>query len=374
MYAAECWRVLRDDGTMWVNLGDSYAGSNQGVMADGTQVAGKKQTTNAGSVNGLTGMRGKDLPGLKPKDIIGIPWAVAFALRSDGWYLRQDIVWAKSCSGAYTGGSCMPESVTDRMTKSHEYVFLLSKSQEYYFDHIAIREAAHYDGRAATMMRGSKKYANGFVPNQPEQTCHARGHERWNWEDGQAYRNRRSVWTVNPKPYSGAHYATWPPDLVEPMIRAGTSEHGCCPDCGAPWERVADHVPATSKKCPKTDAIYQAQGGNGEKKTGTIGMSGGGRIDGSVTTIGWQPTCDCDAGDPIPCTVLDPFAGSGTTLVVARQLGRSAIGLDLSLKYMRDNARTRLEFDQLGAWESGAVGGNGDCDLADLPLFSNGAG
>ena len=136
------------------------------------------------------------------------------------------------------------------------------------------------------------------------------------------------------------HFAVMPPKLVEPCVLAGTSERGVCPTCGAPWVRVVERTPATSKKCPKTDGMYQAQGGKGEKRTGTIGMSGGGRIDGHVVTTGWQPSCDC-GGEPVPAVVLDPFCGAGTVGLVSVQQGRRFIGIDLNARYL-EIARRRI--------------------------------
>jgi len=260
----ECKRVLRDDGTLWVNIGDSYSGSGNGsgdYREDGASISkndAKYGTHKPGTPNGL-----------KPKDLIGIPWMVAFALRADGWYLRQDIIWAKP--------NPMPESVKDRCTKSHEYIFLLSKSARYYYDSEAIMEVATgYDGRKDTKYKGGPKDMAGGA------------HERWQYKnlqpDGQQpntmhlnrlegneymspVRNKRDVWTVTTKPYKGAHYATFPPDLIKPMILAG-----------------------------------------------------------------------CPAGG----IVLDPFVGSGTTVMVATELGRRGIGLDLNMKYLDVNARERL--------------------------------
>ena len=223
----EVKRVLRDDGTLWLNLGDSYAGSwgNAGGQNRGK---GTQRPITVGSVvTDQSERNGCFVPpakygfsdiGVKPKDLIGIPWRVAFALQSDGWYLRQDIIWHKP--------NPMPESVKDRCTKSHEYIFLLTKSAKYYYDAEAVKEEANYDGRHDTVMKGSDKYADGFVPNQQPHTFHQRGHERWQWENGIAYRNRRSVWTITTKPYKEAHFATFPPDLIRPCIRAGCPAGG----------------------------------------------------------------------------------------------------------------------------------------------------
>jgi site-specific DNA-methyltransferase (adenine-specific) len=206
----EVKRVLRDDGTLWLNLGDSYArqaGNDRSKEAD------------SGLKTGRTGKSeqlfrdGCNTPpdGLKPKDLIGIPWRVAFALQADGWYLRQDIIWHKP--------NPMPESVKDRCTKAHEYIFLLSKSQKYYFDSEAMQEPAKYSG--ITGMDGS-----GFKPPQDFKGKHSGGSETLpprktvDGVDG-GFRNRRSVWTVATKPYKGAHFATYPPELIRPCIQAG---------------------------------------------------------------------------------------------------------------------------------------------------------
>lgn len=203
----EVWRVLRDDGVVWLNLGDSYASDIKGSGGPSD-----KQLSNAGS---RYKMNQRLDHGLKQKDLVGIPWRVAFALQADGWYLRSDIIWSKP--------NPMPESVTDRPTKAHEYVFLLTKSQRYFYDADAVREVANYDGRKDTVMKGIDKYKNGFVPGQSEQTVHSRGHERWpNDVDGVPGRNRRTVWTVATQPYKGAHFATMPEKLVEPCVLAGS--------------------------------------------------------------------------------------------------------------------------------------------------------
>jgi DNA modification methylase len=199
----EVWRVLRDDGTLWLNLGDSYAGSGKGRNPDGTVHVSAmiaKQGSSAGTVMG--NVKGGIVPkGLKPKDLIGIPWRVAFALQAEGWYLRQDIIWHKP--------NPMPESVTDRCTKSHEYIFLLSKSRQYYFDNEAIKEPAKYAGDD----RGSRTdNRRGTIMNSISGVT-------------AETRNKRDVWTVTTRPFKGAHFATFPPQLIEPCILAG-----CPPD------------------------------------------------------------------------------------------------------------------------------------------------
>lgn len=215
----EVRRVLREDGTLWLNLGDSYA------RGFGGGSPGAKSATNVGAYEGRKS--GKVPNGLSQKDLIGIPWKVAFALQSDGWILRQDIIWHKP--------NPMPESVRDRCTKAHEYIFMFSKSPRYYFDADAIKEPAKYGakgsefhtgktgdhqlGRASAKPRESKKRGefNGKTNELP-------GREAFRAITDM--RNKRSVWLVSTKPFKGAHFATFPPDLIEPCILAG------CPDEG----------------------------------------------------------------------------------------------------------------------------------------------
>jgi len=232
----EVWRILRDDGTVWLNLGDSYNGSGG---AGGDYIEG-------GLKEGQPKYPGRHINNLKLKDLIGIPWMVAFALRDDGWWLRQDIIWHKP--------NPMPESVKDRCTKAHEYVFLLTKSSRYYYDNEAVKEPS----KEPNDNRGERGNRKRFPT---EKIAGIRGPGVY------PMANKRSVWTVPTSPYRGAHYATFPPKLIEPMILAG---------------------------CPA--------GGN----------------------------------------VLDPFVGSGTTIMVANELGRRGIGLDLSFKYLQENAKERL--------------------------------
>jgi DNA modification methylase len=191
--------VLADDGTLWLNIGDSYARP----LAKGGSGPGGKNREWYGENYGEAG--GAGVPdGLKPKDLIGIPWMLAFALRADGWYLRQDIIWHKP--------NPMPESVRDRCTKAHEYIFLLSKSERYFFDSEAMREPG--------VIPAGTKAAKGSAERQAQSGVNARPPE-YKVYDGM--RNRRSVWTVNTRPYKGAHFATFPPALIEPCILAGSS-------------------------------------------------------------------------------------------------------------------------------------------------------
>jgi DNA modification methylase len=236
------WDVLSDDGTLWLNIGDSYynyrPGKGQALVKQ--TVSNTKQ-----DLPETCARRGNKLNGIKEKDLIGIPWMLAFALRADGWYLRQDIIWHKP--------NPMPESVRDRCTKAHEYIFLLSKSQKYYFDSDAMKETANNAGKKVSL--GEKSFSKGQAKGAG---VAASGNGLAEYYDVPAYRNRRSVWSVTTKPYKGAHFAVFPPELITPCVLAGSPEGGI---------------------------------------------------------------------------VLDPFMGSGTTAMVAKQHDRHYLGCDLNEAY-----------------------------------------
>lgn len=206
----EVRRVLTDDGTLWLNIGDSYAAQRGGTTPPAETLAGGKNgkgddEAKRGRKEGYNPTCNASAIGLKHKDLIGVPWLLAFDLRADGWYLRQDIIWHKP--------NPMPESVTDRCTKAHEYLFLLSKSDRYFYDHEAVKEAA--DPK-------NKRESRGLRPTPPGQQ------QQSGFTNGRNYetRNKRSVWTVTPKPYKGAHFAVYPPELIEPCVLAGCPEGG----------------------------------------------------------------------------------------------------------------------------------------------------
>jgi DNA modification methylase len=302
-------RVLRDDGTLWVNIGDSYA---TGTTADRKPTSTKGSAVPASWAGRSQPQRHGTPLGLKTKDLLGIPWMLAFALRADGWYLRAEIIWAKR--------NCMPESVRDRPTRAHEQIFLFSKSSSYFYDAVAIEEQGDIPAgtRAAkgSGSRGAEKNVNGRPP------------EYWEYT---GRRNKRTVWTMATKPFKEAHFATFPPELPETCIKAGTSERGCCPACGAAWERQ------------RGEAVHiDGRGaGNGFKREARLTYADKDGARGDETpwvpkvrpTTGWSPTCACPAMPPVPCRVLDPFAGAGTTGLVADRLGRDAVLIDLSGDY-----------------------------------------
>jgi DNA modification methylase len=348
----EVWRVLRDDGTVWLNLGDSYASGNGGdTRSSGfneryfgkPSIEDKQGATNAQ----LPAMQRP--PGLKPKDLVGIPWRVAFALQADGWTLRSDIIWAKP--------NPMPESVSDRPTKAHEYLFLLTKQPRYFYDADAIREP-----NDAVHMRWTKTKRK-TVGGEGEPGVYQGAFNRAIANGSEAVgRNRRSVWTIPTEPFPEAHFATFPKALVRPCILAGTSERGECVACGAPWVRVVERVGGTWDE-RKANGAPMRYGLESPKGTPANRMG-----DLSSETTGWRASCTCahgigrppgtgtDGNQPrTPQTVLDPFIGSGTTALVARNHGRRCIGIDLSAEYLAIAAR-RLQQLSLFADSPGRSG------------------
>jgi DNA modification methylase len=346
----EVRRVLRDDGVCWLNLGDSYCGykGDQYGIAKGNLTARTPVATGGRFETGTP-----QTSGVKNKDLIGIPWMVAFALRADGWYLRQDIIWHKP--------NPMPESVTDRCTKSHEYMFLLTKSDRYFFDNQAIQESSitnddrrPYGSQGAWDMDGrdeskrpkgkprtagnkSHKYVDEYESSESEEHRTKAGLMKVAdvpWEK----RNKRSVWTVTTKPYGGAHFAVFPPDLIEPCILAGTSESGCCSKCGTPWRRQIEKDRKATRPGNKTK-VGRASDDEGSPYESHSGMIVGNRDPQrhctTTKTIGWEAGCECEAGTQVPCVVLDPFTGSGTTAAVAKKNGCHFVGCELNPEYLK---------------------------------------
>jgi DNA modification methylase len=321
----EVRRVLRDDGTCWLNLGDSYASTPPGNTTKGVSA---KSTLHG--VNGLSDRYRETLaqsvatkhntiaPGLKPKDMVGIPWRVAFALQADGWWLRSDIIWSKP--------NPMPESVTDRPTKAHEYLFLLAKRERYYYDAEAIKEPAGEPRACGQNSRANvdRDPAHGTRKQDAiAKRTYTGFNERYFGGEQPAFRNRRTVWEIATQPYAEAHFATFPEALVEPCVLAGTSERGVCAGCGSPWERVVEKSGGTTGQSwhDHTNDLGRGQQKN-ENGLDTY----------RVKTKGWAPICAC-AVPTQPGIVLDPFAGSGTIGLVCHRLGRRFVGLELSDAY-----------------------------------------
>ena len=332
----EVKRVLRDDGTLWVNIGDSYASS--GVSGTGFE---SLHTWNKDGHNRQLGNKSPHIrkgraptpQGCKPKDLIGIPWMLAFALRADGWYLRSDIIWHKP--------NCMPESVTDRPTTSHEHIFLLAKSSDYYYDQDSIREPHKRDWQDSG---GSIGGPSIYTLEAKAPTAHKR-------HDTPAIlnplgRNKRSVWTVSTSPYSEAHFATFPPKLIEPCILAGTSPRAC-EHCGAAWERVTERL-QFGKASSETKFDKTMQGGplSGSRQAyRAMGLEG----PPPPKTIGWQPTCTCTNTGSGSCVVLDPFMGAGTVALVSLAHGRQYLGIELNPEYCK-LIEKRIAYVQQNLW------------------------
>lgn len=321
-------RVLRDDGVCLVNLGDAYnsAASNQQNGAVERPGGYNRGYDAIGRQNQLRG------GALKPKNLLLIPARFALAAQADGWIVRADIIWAKGVSFLPDyAGSAMPESVTDRPSRTHEDIFLLAKRERYFWDGYAVREKSLLpnDNRKARSAEGQKslptEQVNGIRPGSATY----------------ATRNLRSVFVINPRPFAAAHFACWPETLVEPMIRAATSERGCCPACGAPWVRVVEKVAYTPAVV--ADDVRHVDASRGDKTRKLNGKSAEFReSSASTATVGWVPSCTCAAEPPVPCTVLDPFSGSGTTGKVAVRLGRRYVGVDLASEYLGEVTDARM--------------------------------
>lgn len=424
----EIWRVLRKDGTVFLNMGDSYAGSG-GAHAEHHVNPGISKSWKRDGVPHWGRLRQPEnyLPpsGLKTKDLCGIPWRLAFALQADGWWLRRDIIWNKP--------NPMPESVTDRPTSSHEYIFLLTKSgTSQYWTHRekdGVRSKPKADWRWVNQItgqevaeapldwkeiivcpecngkgkaqidcgyeimgewfecwqenecptcKGKKKVQRwkrvnlwrghdyfydhdavrephtripfggngGYAPSQKDSHLSPQSAIRENrgrMGNSPSGRNLRSVWTFATKPYKKAHFATFPPELPRRCILAGTSEKGACPECGAPWERVTEKKKLPRDELPKEDPRYRPHRYIENKYANELREGYECGMYCETQSLGWRPTCSCGHKETVPCAVLDPFVGSGTTAEVAIDLDRDFFGIDLNRNYLKDFARPRID-------------------------------
>lgn len=344
----EVRRTLRADGVVFLNLGDSYAGSGKGRNRDGTHQEGGKQGTSRGTIDGLL-YKTETSGGLKPKDLVGIPWRTAFALQAVGWWLRSEIIWAKGVSGQKTVeeavyqalvaadiqseqidavmeqldvyvGNPMIESCRDRPTRAHEHIFLLAKSRRYYYDTAYMQEPAKYPDDKR------KPYAPGQVDKR------GNGHDRGGGsirKNAIPYRNNRDVWQIPTKGYKGAHFATFPITLITAPILAGSAARSCV-GCGAPWARVVQRGNSEHHCRPGCGCKEK----EGQMQNWSEGYRGyGGFSNTAVFTEDFTPSCRCGVDEHEPSTVLDPFAGSGTTGVVAYNCGRKFVGIELNREY-----------------------------------------
>lgn len=368
--------MLRPDGVFWLNYGDSYATSKNGRSAAATKAVGKDDRT----------FRDKpfSIDELPAKNLCLIPFRVVIALQEDGWIVRAAPQWIKR--------NAMPESVQDRPGNAHEYIFMLVQSERYFYDGESVRRASKDWGNRD---RTNGKYHNPGTGLQPH-----KGLSNGDFsESGRSLRTSDfffdslddyinhltyirdnggllldseglpEAFIVNPKGYAGAHYATFPPALVAPMVHCATSDKGVCPKCGAQWLRVKKPTADYAEHLGKDWADYEADAreGRGHAVSGQRPTKRNvASITASYQTTGWRPSCDCirkaapnygmQGGEileiadevakefaPIPAVVLDPFCGSGTVGQVARELGRRFIGLDLSATYLAENALPRSE-------------------------------
>jgi DNA modification methylase len=343
----EVRRVLRLDGLLFLNIGDTYAAERGGTAMPAETLAGGvggfgEGASRRGRGSDYQPHRKASAYGLKHKDLVGVPWRLAFALQADGWWLRNDIIWSTP--------NPMPESVRDRFTQSHEYVFMLAKDSRYFFDQDAVREPhqdisinrvryglnqTHPDGVGVAMPPMQTRKIEGDLKDGTARVTDSAMGERF---ANPAGRNRRDVWTISTVPYKGAHYAVFPPKLVEPMILAATSAKGVCAECGAPYVRQTEEI-----KQPRGDAF-------GTKVVGEYdhGQAGSPYVETiEVRTLGWEAQCGHDAGT-VPATVLDPFGGSGTVGMVAQSHSRKSVLIDLNPEYLAQqltrNAQTPLGF------------------------------
>ncbi len=372
----EVRRVLRDDGVLWLNLGDSMGAQNRG---GGPRTASEKQLSNAGSQPFMG--RNNESDGNR----LGIPERVVLALQDDGWTWRDTVIWAKKSAmpesvngwrweqcrvkvspagrsnsqgqmagvvaweGAngrnpdssrdpelqaqYTDCPGCPKCVDNdglvlrkgswRCTSSHEYIFMLTKGMGYYCDAEAVKTAV----QASSLARQAYPFiADGGKFNDGHGTGITAG-----MKDFSSGANRRSVWNdISPEPYGGAHFATFPSDLPRICIQASTSERGCCPECGNQYARVVEKL--TLNRVAPTDSANLDRNDSGMACN----------ADRETATLGWRATCTCGAGNPVPALVLDPFAGTFTTGLAAQWLGRRAVGVDLSEAYLQQAVK-RLE-------------------------------
>ena len=356
----EVWRVLRDDGTLWLNYGDFYYGSwgNYAPTGEGGQRAKHTERLPRPAYEDTTRRPPQTRPSsiFKKKDLMLMPARVAMALQADGWFLRSEIVWVKK--------SAMPESVKDRPANAHEKVFLLTKHPKYFYDSVAVlRDRTHPDN--PTFRPGAYVNQRGVQTNAERTEGQTyEGHKR----DTDKGANLRNVWTLSHEPFIEAHFATFPTKLVEPCIKAGTSEKGACVTCGAPWTRDATDTPGyKEQKQHRKNVVDPEKGG----ELVNTAFSKTPQIVREIVTRGWKPSCTCQGADVQPCVVLDPFGGSGTTALVADRLGRDALIIEINKEYA-EMARTRIDNDNpLFAGTSTPEAPEGMFEPESLPLFGD---
>lgn len=355
----EVARVLRRDGVLVLNLGDSYA---TGTSAPRNPTSTQGLAVPASWSNRSQKERVGTPDGYQTKDLLMMPFRVAMALQEDGWLLRSVMPWVKR--------SCMPESVTDRPVNALEYVFLLTRQPAYFWDcHAVKRQGAIEAGTRAAKggnVRSALKDVNGRPP------------EYWEYTGERHFRNTDLFFDsldapfglisaadgaplaldVNTSPYRGSHFATFPPNLVDPLLKAATSEHGCCKICGTPWRRVVEKRLIRGPKAVRSPVI-DARDRSADKNDQGANRQRAGHINGLISadlTKGWEQICACPAAEPIACTVLDPFGGAGTVGLVADRLHRDAVLIELNDEFASmTEARLRADIGMFGDIRMGAT-------------------
>lgn len=366
----EVKRVLRSDGSFWCNVGDSFSGGGHGPTGNGSCL-GKNGRADYEERQGFVNRQttGGDIPA---KNLMLVPGKLAEALQADGWTVRSMSPWLKR--------ACMPESTSDRWTSALEWVIHLVKSDRYFFD----AEAVKAEHRVAPHAHGRSKHRHLVGPFQsgcadaaarePDRVWaenggrNRRNSDAWfeslDWQiaslqaevarlqamrqDGGALFEDDTLVAIDQtsEPLKANHYAAFPSGLVRPLVLASTSERGCCPKCGVQYERMVERRESTYRTLGKTG---REDFGRGDSQPGNAGQTRypNGKVatlqPSAIGTLGWKPGCSCQAGEPIGATILDPFLGSGTTLLVARQLGRRGVGIELSKTYIDEIAIPRLE-------------------------------
>lgn len=345
----EVKRVLHSSGLNFLNIGDSYATNGTYIKKyvemhpDNLNLHTGNHTRYPGKVKGSRGGRYN----LKANDLIGVPWAVAFALRDSGWWLRDEIIWAKGISGQGNirqnladilvkylpedqltevidrvypevyHGSVMPESHGSRPVKAHEHIMMYAKSKKNYIDMESVREEGVYKAGTKAARGGKQRLEAKGVNARPTDYAVYSG-----------TRHMRDVWAIPVKPSSIPHYAMWNEELVAPMIKMGTSEHGVCAKCGAPYERIIEKT-YLEERDDSTRNQHTTDDRLGKTPVPEKGWQNTRR------TTGWKKTCACNTSEIKPAVVLDPFCGVGITCKVAKYLGRDYIGIDLCEEYVK---------------------------------------
>lgn len=342
----EVRRVLHKSGTLWLNLADSY---NAAGRKGHGKIRSQKQKTNRASAKEADAVR-PTASALKQKDLIGIPWRVALALQADGWHLRADITWAKE--------NPMPESVRDRPTKSTEHIFLFSKSKHYFYDRHSELVPMIKGAAGSTFTNGKTGAVMGDrVSQRPRQD--AAGRNLWNWWEVPLDVPSDQFWKLTSSPSKLIHLAVFPPEIPRRIIRLASPEHGSCSRCLQPWVRTTEVVGTVQTRNGKTNRLSVEYGGIHRERT----------HQNVVNTTGWKQACRCDGAEPIQAIILDPFSGVATTGLVARQLDRRFMGIELNPEFSAVGRKRIVDDNQLARFVEKHVEPTSKPTIAQANLF-----